>query len=87
MFGRGKGVEGGAGWGSSSSSGWWWWQVVVISRVWLSLGEEVGWWWCCGVVVVGERMCRGVHSVDIEKRYKKHLNFFCVIFECSGCHS
>jgi hypothetical protein len=28
--------------------------------------EGVG-WWCHGVVVVGERTCRGVHIVDIEK--------------------
>jgi hypothetical protein len=69
------------------TSGWWWWLVVVIARGWLSLGEEVGWWWCHGVVVVGERMCRRVHLVDIEKRYKKHIILFHVIFECNGCHS
>jgi hypothetical protein len=31
-------------------------------------------------VVVGEGACRGVHSVDIEKRYKENLTFFFVSF-------
>jgi hypothetical protein len=50
--------------------------------------QEVGWemvpWWCCGVVVViGERMCRGVRSVDV----KKNLLFFSVVFERGGSYS
>jgi hypothetical protein len=40
----------------------------------------VGWWWCHGVVVVGERTCGGVCSVDIEKSQKKNLTFFFVSF-------
>jgi hypothetical protein len=57
--------------------------VVVAAgrRCHQEVGEEAMLWWCCGVVVVGERMCGGVHLVDVEKMYKKNL-FFCVIFEC-----
>jgi hypothetical protein len=57
---------------------WWWWLVVILTKGCLSSGEEAEWWWCHGVVVVRERMCGGVHSVDIEKRYKENLTFFLV---------
>jgi hypothetical protein len=59
-------------------AGWWWWLVIIVARGWLLLGEEVGWWWCHGVVVVGERTCGGVRSVDVEKRYKRkpYFSFF-----------
>jgi hypothetical protein len=39
MFGRGKGVEGGAGWGSSSSG------VVSEGMRWLSWLSGMRWWW------------------------------------------
>jgi hypothetical protein len=46
-------------------------RVVVVwrERAWGGDGLASGsmGWWCCGVVVVGERMCRGVCSVDVEK--------------------
>jgi hypothetical protein len=45
------------------------------------VGEDAGWWWCHGVMVLGERTCGGVRSVDIEKRYKKKLIFFSLIIQ------
>jgi hypothetical protein len=43
--------------------------------------KKAGWWWCRGVMVVGEQMCGGVRSVDIEKRYiKKPYFFLCHFF-------
>jgi hypothetical protein len=43
----------------------------------------MGWWWCRRVVVVGERTCRGVCSVEIEKG-EKNLFFFVSFLHAVG---